>query len=919
MKNRVSFFLLLSGAVLIAGAGRSAAVSQKKSGAGVVHPRTEYRVNPLGIDVEQPRLSWEILSERRGTLQSAYEIQASVTAAGLGRKGAMIWETGKVESDRSIQVRYEGPPPGSGERVYWRVRVWTGDGEPSPWSDPAWWEAGLAAAAWQAEWIAPPWEEDTLSSQPCPYLRREFSVGPGLVRARLYATAHGLYHMRLNGRAVADWLLTPGWTSYNKRLQYQTYDVGGLLRRGENCLGAILGDGWYRGYLGWQDKRNNYGTDVALLAELHLRYRDGHTEVIRSDGSWLAATGPILSSDIYHGETCDARLEMEGWDAPGFAAGDWAAVTTAVYPKNHLIAQNGPAVRPMLEVEPVAIIRTPRGETVYDFGQNMVGHVRLRVSGPAGTEITIRHAEVLDREGNFYTGNLRVAKQTVRYILKGEGVEIYEPRFTFQGFRYAAVEGLPGEPSLTHLTGIVTYSDMERTGTFSCSDSLITRLQENIVWGQRGNFLDVPTDCPQRDERMGWTGDAQVFAPTACFNMDVAAFFTKWLGDLAADQQEDGAVPWVVPDVLGGAGSAAWADAAVIVPWVMYQSYGDVEILRRQYDSMRRWVECMRGRAGDDLLWTGGSHFGDWLAYATTRSDYPGATTEKDLIATAFFAHSTELLARSAAILGRGEEAAAYAGLAGRIKAAFCDEFVTPNGRLVSHTQTAYALALAFNLLPEERRQQAADYLAADVRKFGHLTTGFVGTPLLCPVLSDYGHTDLAYRLLMRRAYPSWLYPVTMGATTIWERWDGIRTDGSFQDEGMNSFNHYAYGAIGQWLYSRAAGLRIDPEHPGYKHILFHPEPGGGLTRASASLHTLYGAARSAWKIEDGTLVYEVMIPPNSTGSVVLEHTTVDDVTLDSHPLGTMRPSPDCRQEADRVVVTIGSGAYTFRCPWSAE
>ena len=913
-QTRFLTLLLLTVAVLHSGVS-AAAVFKEQSGTTVVHLRTEYRTNPLGIDIQQPRLSWQIRSNQRGVLQSAYEIQAAADPVNLGRDGYMIWNTGRVESGRSVHVQYEGPPPAGGERVYWRVRIWTGSGARSPWSEPAWWEAGLKSDRWQADWIAPPWQEDTLTSQPCPYLRREFVVDDAVVRARLYVTAHGLYHMSLNGAEVADWLFTPGWTSYNKRLQYQTFDVTHLLQEGENCLGAILGDGWYRGYLGWQDKRNNYGTDAALLAELHLRYDDGHTEVIRSDASWQAATGQILASDIYHGETYDARLEMEGWDRPGFPADGWKPVKTAGHSRDCLVSQNGPAVRPMLEVRPVAILQTPQGNTVYDFGQNMVGHVRLTVVGPAGTEVTIRHAEVLDKEGNFYTGNLRVAKQTVRYILKGQGIETFEPHFTFQGFRYAAVEGIPGEPSLDHLTGIVVHSDMERTGQFSCSDSLINRLQQNIVWGQRGNFLDVPTDCPQRDERMGWTGDAQVFAPTACFNFGVAPFFTKWLADLAVDQQEDGAVPWVVPDVLGGAGSAAWADAGVIVPWTLYQWYGDTDILKKQYSSMRRWVECMRTRAGDDLLWTGGSHFGDWLAFATTRSDYPGATTEKDLIATAFFAYSTELLAKSAALLNLHEDAAAYTDLAKRVKSAFRDEFVTPNGRLVSHTQTAYVLALAFNLLPAELRVKAADYLADDVKKFRHLTTGFVGTPLLCPVLTEYGHTDLAYLLLMRKAYPSWLYPVTRGATTIWERWDGIKTDGTFQNEGMNSFNHYAYGAIGQWLYSTVAGLRIDPEHPGYKQIIFHPEPGGGLTSATASLHTMYGPAVSRWIIADGEFAYDVQVPENTTGIVILEQAGIDDVTLDSQPLRQGGKLVTYRQEGDTVIITVGSGSYRFQCP----
>ena len=462
----------------------------------------------------------------------------------------------------------------------------------------------------------------------------------------------------------------------------------------------------------------------------------------------------------------------------------------------------------------------------------MVGWVRLKVEGPAGTTVTLRHAEVLDKQGNFYTENLRAAKQTVRYTLNGRGAETYEPHFTFQGFRYVAVDGYPGPLTLDSLTGIVVHSDMTPASTFETSKPLVNQLQHNIVWGQKGNFVDVPTDCPQRDERLGWMGDAQVFAPTAAFNMDVAGFFTKWLRDVAADQLETGSVPHVIPDVLSEpgkpqAGSAAWADAAVIIPWTMYLSYGDRRILETQYPSMVAWVEYMRRRAGDDLIWSEDFTFGDWLAFASTASDYPGATTGKDLIATAMFAHSTDLLQRTARVLGKAEDAATYGALLDRIKAAFQREFVTATGRVGENTQTAYAVALQFDLLPEAMRAAAAGRLAQDIRQRKHLTTGFVGTPYLCHVLSRYGYLDEAYLLLNREQYPSWLYPVKQGATTIWERWDGLKPDGTFQDKGMNSFNHYAYGAIGEWMYRVMAGIEIDPAAPGYKHTLIQPRPGG--------------------------------------------------------------------------------------------
>jgi alpha-L-rhamnosidase len=559
------------------------------------------------------------------------------------------------------------------------------------------------------------------------------------------------------------------------------------------------------------------------------------------------------------------------------------------------------------------------------MGQNMVGFVRLRVSGPAGTAVTLRHVEVLDKAGEPYTDNLRTAKQTVRYVLRGGAEERYEPRFTFQGFRYVAVEGWPGELDKDALTGVVVHSDMRPTGSFTSSNPLLDQLQHNIRWGQKGNFVDVPTDCPQRDERMGWTGDAQVFARTAAFNMDVAGFFAKWLGDVAADQHPNGSVPHVVPDVLSASsqlsmvpagefagGSAAWADAAVIIPWTMHLVYGDRRLLERQYPSMKAWVEYVRGQAGEDLVWSEGRHFGDWLAFATTQSDYPGATTGKDLIATAFFAHSTDLVARAARVLGKADDAAAYEALLPRIKQAFRQEFVTALGRVGENTQTAYALALQFELLDEKGAREAARRLAADVRARGHLTTGFVGTPYLCHVLARHGELALAYKLLNRVEYPSWLYPVKQGATTIWERWDGQKPDGSFQSAGMNSFNHYAYGAVGDFLYQVVAGLDLDAAEPAGKRLRIAPRPGGGLTSAEAKLETPYGASASGWSFADGRLSVSAVVPPNSHATVRLPGASLAGVSESGRALAASPGVRTAAQEGSDVVVEIGSGRYAF-------
>jgi alpha-L-rhamnosidase len=843
-----------------------------------------------------------------------------------------LWTSGRVASPASILRPYGGPPLQSSTRYYWRVRAWDDAGRASPWSTIAFFETALLdTAEWRARWITPDLTEDTTKSNPSPMLRHEFRLGPPGVRpsevtltgspriasARLYVTSLGLNEVEINGRRVGDAYLRPGWTAYDSRLQYDTYDVTALVRSGANVIGATLGDGWFRGRLGWDSKRNLYGSRLALRAQLVVRYADGTSQTVTTDSTWKASTGPILVSDIYDGETYDARLEKTGWSSPSYNDASWRGVRNMDGVKVALIAPVGPPVRRMHEITPVKVIRTPAGETVVDFGQNMVGWVRLKARGPAGTVIRLRHAESLDKAGNFYVTNLRTARQTVTYTMKGGGVETFEPHFTFQGFRYVAVEGYPGTPDSTSLTGIVAYSDMTPTGTFESSNALVNRLQQNIVWGQRGNFVDVPTDCPQRDERMGWTGDAQVFAPTATFNMDVSGFFAKWLGDVAADQLPNGAVPFVVPNVLAkmspdAAGSTGWADVATIAPWTMYRAYGDTSFLVRQYASMRAWVEYGRAQAGETYIWSKGFHFGDWLSFATTRADYPGATTEKDLIATAYLAHSADIVSRAAEVLGKREDAAKYRALFEKVRAAFQREFLTQSGRITSSTQTAYVLALDFDLVPDSLRAKAAGHLADDVKRMGHLTTGFLGTPALTRMLSDNGYLKEAYALLLREEYPSWLYEVKQGATTVWERWDGLRPDSSFQDAGMNSLNHYAYGAVGDWLYRTVAGLNDDPAEPGYRHVIVRPRPGPGFNFAKATLMTPYGLASSGWRLENGRMTVTVRVPPNAHGTVVLPGARLESVREGATAVQAAAGVRSARQQGDDVTVEVGSGDYEF-------
>ena len=779
----------------------------------------------------------------------------------------------------------------------------------------------VEADGWRARWITPDTGDETSDPQAAPLLRKAFALdghGQAIQAARIYVTSLGLYELHLNGQRVGDGLLTPGWTSYARRLQYQTYDVTALVHSGNNAIGAILADGWYCGHLGFEGKRGLYGQRRALLLQLHVTYADGRTTLITSDEGWRAGSGPIRMADLYHGETYDARMAHDRWAEAGFDDSAWGQVHMLDHPKDTLVAQVGPFVKRQEQIKPVRILHSPKGETIFDFGQNMVGWVRLRVRGEAGKTVTLHHAEVLDQDGNFYTANLRTAKQTVEYTLRGGGNEVYEPRFTFMGFQFVQVEGYPGELTLDSLTGIVVHSDISSIGTFECDNRLINQLQHNIVWGQKGNFVDVPTDCPQRDERLGWTGDAQVFVRTACFNRDVATFFTKWLRDLAADQKPSGSVPFVVPDVLSGggmgesAGSAAWSDAAIICPWTIYLSYGDTRILETQYDSMAAWVRYMREQAGERLVWLNGFHFGDWLDFRG-QPLMPSPVTNRELIATAFLAYDAALMVDIARILGKTEDAQMYAKLAAEAKAAFNAEFVAPNGRVGPGSQTAYVLALHFDLLPEKLRAQAAERLAGEIRKADyHLTTGFVGTPYLCHVLSRFGQTALAYELLNQETFPSWLYPVKKGATTIWERWDGIKPDGSFQDVGMNSFNHYAYGAIGEWLYRVVAGIEADPEAPGYQHTLIQPQPGGGLTHVRATLDSPYGEVTSEWELRDSDLRLRVRVPANAHATVRIPAVKLSQVTESQQPLRRAPGISSVKVKGGVAIIEIGSGEYEF-------
>lgn len=864
--------------------------------------------NPLIGAEEMPQFGWEIESSKRDVVQKSYQLQISENE----KFEELVYDSGVVWSEESAHIRPQDVKLQSARKYFVRVKI-QDQVETSLWSEPAYFLTALLNETWRAPFVSADTEEADKQSSKGTYVRGCFEVKKPVREAIAFATGLGLYQFFLNGEKVGEDEMTPGWTSYRKHLLYQTYDVKNLLKEGTNVAGAMLGPGWYKGAMGLTKSRNNYGDQTGFAMQIHIRYEDGSEEDIFTDEHWKGCDSPVIFSEIYHGEIYDASLEKEDWCTAVSPKGEWKDTVFVPFDVRVIRAQNGARVKMIDKVEAKRIFVTPKGEQVIDFGQNMAGRIHVTAHGKSGDVIYLKCFEVLDADGNVYLDNLREARAEMKYTFGREETVTWHPRFTYMGFQYAQILSYPGSPKPEDFTAYTLHSEMEPKGALETSNPLLNQLHHNFLWGMKGNFLDVPTDCPQRDERLGWTGDAQIFCRTACYLMNTYTFYKKWLHDLEMDQTEDGGVPHVIPNIEEGHtednwllsqsphSAAAWADAAVIIPWTLYLMYGDQEILRIQYASMRSWIEFMREHS-EDYIWNYKLQLGDWVALDAQEGSYFGATPN-DLTCTAYFAYSTGLFAKIAKILGKSE-AGDYEVLYQNIVKKFQNTFFDVEGNLTSQTQTAHIVALYFKLVPEEYVSKITERLKRLLEKEnGHLVTGFVGTPYFCHALSQNGCVKEAYELLLKEDFPSWLYQVKMGATTIWEHWDGLKPDGTMWSADMNSFNHYAYGAIGEWMYRVMTGLEVDEAAPGFKHSIIEPQIGGGLEFVEGSYHSCYGVHRLKWQVDDDQVTVSVQIPANTTAEIrlsdVKELVQTDELQF--------------RKEGTYMTASTGSGHYRIQ------
>ena len=923
---------LLAALLLTPLAGASAA--EKGGFATLENLRCEYLVNPSGMGEREPRLSWTMRDDSgvRGATQTDYQILVASSPEKLARDEGDLWDSGRVHSEKSIQIVYGGKPLESRARCHWKVRAWLGDRKETPWSEPAFWTMGLLRADdWKSGWLrveepAPQTAAGDKWIRTPRYLRRDFSAADRPVRATLYATALGLYEMRLNGQRVGDALLSPGWTSYDKRVQVQTYDVTPLVRKGANVVAALLGNGWYCGRIQcWPIDLCLYGNEPHLKAQLELEFANGKRQIVATDGAWQGSTdGPLRFSGIFEGETYDARKEMDGWDKPGFKSdARWQPATLDTTVKTGaLVSQRDEPIRVTQELTPVAVTEPKPGIYVFDFGQNMVGWTRLKVQGEAGTELELSFAERVNPGGTVYRENLTTSPhgepqaQMIRYILRGGKEETYEPHFTYMGFQYVEVKGLKQKPALSLLTGRVFHTDFRRAGNFTCSDPLVNRLAENIRWSQRGNMMGVPTDCPQRSERCGWAGDAQVFMPTAVYNYDMAAFLSKWLDDLCEDSFFKGKgfadfapfhPPLSTTSRFGRKIAAtAWSDAGIICPDILYRTYGDTRAIERHYANMKKHLLAV---AGDDANgFRKRTAWGDWLNV--------GGGINNVVCALAYQIYLADLMAEMAGAIGKNEDVAAFRTLATKSRAIFASEFIAADGSIKESSQTGYVLALTMGLVPDAMREKVAGRFKNEMDRFGYNATGVIGSPRLLFALQAVGREDEAYRLLLRRDYPSWLYSVTLGATTCWERWDSLRgwwpPNRDHLDKSMNSFNHCWIGSCGQFLFAGVGG--ITALEPGYRRFEVAPVIRDGLYQASASYDSIYGTIVSKWMKQDRKTVLTVTVPPNTQAEIRLPAASFGQVTESGQPLAKAAGLALASEGNGEVHVQAAAGSYVFEC-----
>lgn len=876
--------------------------------------RCEYLTEPTAVDDPHPRLGWVLQADDltlRGVKQAAYQIRVAGSKQALLGGKADLWDSGRMVSDETQHIVYAGKPLSPGQECWWQVTVFGPDESFTATSEPSRWTAGLIDPKnWKAAWIGlklPPVAPK--SGAPAAFLRSEFNLSKPIARARMYASALGNYELRLNGKKVGRDYFSPGYTDYHKTLYYNCHDVTDLLVQGSNAIGAILADGWYAGRLGWKNARNVYGTQPLFSAQLEIDYADGTHEQVTSNSGWKGAFGPILEADHLMGCVYDATKEMPGWDKSGFDAAAWQPIVSGEKPSVKFSAYPSEPVRITQELETKSMSEPKPGVFVFDLGQNMVGWARLKIKGSPGQKVVLRFAEMLNNDGTLYTANLRSARAIDTFFLKGGTEEIFEPYFTFHGFRYVEVTGIVDgtKPEKSMITGIVTHSDLKKTATFECSNPMVNQLFSNICWGMRGNYLEIPTDCPQRDERMGWMGDAQAFVRTGACMMDIAPFFTKWMVDVEDAQNADGTFTDVSPrGILNSGGVAGWADAGVVCPWTIYQVYGDKRILERHYAAMSRWIDFMRKTSKDLIRPDMG--YGDWLA-PFAKDTY--GSTAKPLLGTAYFVYSTNLMAKIARALGKTKDAEQFETLAAQVREAFNKEFVLPDGSMKSDTQTAYIMALRFHLVPESLRPVMEKRLISLIEKQDwHLATGFLGINLLMPTLSEIGRSDVAHRLLQNTTYPSWGYSIVNGATTIWERWDSYTKDKGFGNVNMNSFNHYAYGSVGEWMFSSLAG--IDTDGPAFRKIVINPRPGGNMTFTKASYDSIHGPIETEWHLNGKPYTLNVTVPCNTTARVHIPAAAADSVMESGGPATKATGVKYVGMESGKAVFEVGSGRYKF-------